>query len=326
MRKSIVFVLLISSCALAQPDRVHPRLTGVLSNDLFSYHPPSTLRDSLANVQTRSALTAGFFSLVIPGSGQIYNGGTPNYLKAAGFLALEAAGWVVNVVWTKKAVDQTNFFQTYADGTANYALPGGQSDPYGNGHYSVLRYAQWIQQNYQEFINNGINIGGGQTPTQVLDPTTVEKYAPLLVVNGGTPAPWSQVNWEALNKVEAALGGYFSHLLPPHGNQQYYELIGKYPQFRQGWYDENLSYIAYDQLVNDTRNSYYYMQQRGDANNMYSIASTALAVVIANHFVSAVEAALWAHANQKRIETKVGMSPLPNNLGYQTEVNVSFRF
>jgi len=176
---------------------------------------------------------------------------------------------------------------------------------------------------------NGIPTGitsSDQTTAQVLDPATVDKYAPQLVITNGGPSPWSQVDWKALNAVESALGGYFSHMLPLHGLQQYYELIGKYPQFREGWYDENSSFDAYYQLRTDTPNSFYYMQQRGDANNMYSIASTALAVVLVNHFASAIEAALWAHGHEKIIETKVNLNPLPDNLGYETQFQLAVNF
>jgi len=44
------------------------------------------------------------------------------------------------------------------------------------------------------------------------------------------------VNLGELNRLEGDLGGYYSHQLPPHG-EQYYEEIGKYPQFNVGWDD-----------------------------------------------------------------------------------------
>ena len=69
--------------------------------------------------------------------------------------------------------------------------------------------------------------------------------------------------------------------------------------------------ISYDQLKDDVEaaEDYYYMQQRGDANNFYGVAGTALGVLLANHFLSAIEAAIWAHGHNKWIQTSVGMSP-----------------
>lgn len=308
MKKTILMILALSFAANAQTRHPNERLTGVLSHDLFVSAPTMTHEDSLAMIETHSALKAGLFSLIIPGAGQAYN---KNYLKAAAFFAVEVAGWVVDVVWTKKGNDKTNFFQTYADGTpaANYK----------DGHWSVVQYATWIQKNLAQL----------EQLNQSPDPATANQYAPLMVVNGGGPAPWSKVDWTSLNKVEGALGGYFSHLLPIHGNQQYYELIGKYPQFRQGWDDSefgtgNTNFVNF--VDSSTPHSGYYMDQRGEANYLYAVASTAVGVVLVNHFVSAIEAALWAHGHNKLIQTSVGMSPLPQGLGYQTEVRLAVRF
>ena len=71
---------------------------------------------------------------------------------------------------------------------------------------------------------------------------------------------------------------------------------------------------------------YSYMSQRHLANDYFAVSTTALGVVIANHFVSALEAAIWAHGNEKKVETNVGLSSLPNGLGYQTQVQVSVHF
>jgi hypothetical protein len=272
-------------------------LTGMLSQDLFAAQPQAlSHRDSLHLQETRSSLAAGVFSLIIPGAGQVYNGGTGNYLKAAGFLALEAAAIAVNIAWNNKGNNQTTFFQNYA-----------------NGHYSALRYAQWIALNYKRW-----------------DPTISQTLINEML------AEVQKNNFEKLNAVETDLGTtsdgqFFTHNLPAYGQQQYYELIGKYPQFREGW---NLNAgadtvnVTYDQLKYnvEVEQDNYYMGQRGLANHYYSVAGTALGVVIANHFLSAIEAAIWAHGHNKEIETTVGVSPLPVGLGYQTQLNVVVHF
>jgi hypothetical protein len=339
MRTTVLMILLLSLAAKAQtpmddvylksPDGTSNKmqridLTGVLSQDLFAVQPTMDTQDSLADVtETRSALQAGAFSLLIPGAGQLYN---RNYLKAAAFFAVEVAGWVVNAMWTQKANNQTVYFQNYADGTANYKLPGGQADPYGNAHYSVRRYAEWIQANWQQLL-----ILGGHTPTDNTDPSvvTVMKYEPTMVVNSGGPAAWSQVDWYSINQVEGALGGYFTHFLPAHGDQQYYELIGKYPQFRQGWDDSpyakgTTNFTAF--MDYSTTNSGYYMDQRGKANSLFSVASTEIGVVLVNHFASAIEAAIWAHNHNKAVQAHVSMSKLPTGFGYQTELELAVNF
>jgi hypothetical protein len=307
------------------------KLTGVLSQDLLypTASPisgpwiavqPETLshKDSLEMFETRSALKAGMFSLLVPGTGQIYNGGTGNYIKAAGFLAVEAAAIAVNIIWNNKGNKQTTFFQNYAD-----------------AHYSVARYAQWIQNNLPQ-IEQYI-MSQGFSPN--VDVANFYASSKELWLNGTGPdpnqPPWTQVNWYALNKVESALGGFFSHNLPPYGTQQYYELIGKYPQFREGWnpnaandaYNPNVDLYTYLRDSLEVSTDSYYMGQRGLANNLYAVAGTAIGVVIANHFLSALEAAIWAHGHNKWIETRVGVSPVPfPNAGYQTELNVAINF
>ena len=44
--------------------------------------------------------------------------------------------------------------------------------------------------------------------------------------------PWERiVSWSQLNAAEEEYAELGSHKLPPHGEQQYYELIGKYHQY-----------------------------------------------------------------------------------------------
>jgi hypothetical protein len=303
-------------------------LTGVLSQDLFAAQRQSlSYKDSLEVLETRSSLKAGLFSLLIPGGGQVYNGGTGNYIKAAGFLAIEAAAIAANIIWTNKGNSKTTYFQNYADGTpsewSTYTngnlgyLPGNSQVHY----YNVYKYAQWVVNNYQQLENQNSTTSAGQAVISA----HINKILAAKTFNPSVP-PWEQVNWYELNLVEAAMGGYFSHQLPAYGQQQYYELIGKYEEFREGWSDENPSYLAYNQLQPATNLSGYYMDQRGLANNYYGYAGTWLGVLIANHFVSAIEAAIWAHGHNKLIETSVNVTPLPEGLGYQTQVNVAVNF
>jgi hypothetical protein len=341
MKNVVILLFLVSLSANAQSripflavSQSKHELTGSLSQDLFAAQPESlSHQDSLFMLETRSSLKAGVFSLLIPGAGQIYNGGTGNYIKAAGFLAVEAAAIAVNIIWTNKAKDKTTYFQNYADGTASEWSSYGQNGYQPNNpqvhYYNVYKYAQWIYGNISALENqNGTSDAGKNVISQNIG----ELFHTLTHQQGAafdpTQAPWTQVNWKALNNIEFAMGGYFSHVLPPHGDQQYYELIGKYPEFRQGWNDENPSYLRASDLNNTTNLSSYYMGQRGEANNLYGVAGTAIGVIIANHFVSAIEAAIWAHGHNKIVQTTVGVSPIPLQgiVAYQTQVNVAVNF
>jgi len=342
MKKVAILLLMVGASAYAQSsnesfhdkipfletNQTANKLTGVLAQDLFLAQPENLSNtDSLTMLETRSSLKAGLFSLLIPGAGQIYNGGTGNYIKAAGFLAIEAAAIAANIILTNKANNKTTYFQNYADGTSSewnsYGTDGYVSGNSQVHYYNVYKYAQWLVNNV-----NAIEDNAGTTSSNRADiSNNINKILKNSTFNPSLD-PWLQVDWKYLNLVEAKMGGYFSHLLPPHGDQQYYELIGKYPQFRQGWSDENPAYLSFEQLNSDTKLSGYYMEQRGQANNLYGVAGTAIGVVIANHFLSAIEAAIWAHGHNKMVQTSVGVAPvrLQGVVVYQTQMNVAVNF
>jgi Family of unknown function (DUF5683) len=137
-------------------------------------------------------------------------------------------------------------------------------------NWSVVRYAQWL-------IDN-----------ENADPSIITSTDESL-------PPWERVNWAALNAAETG-----SHHLAPHGEQQYYELIGKYPQYSPGWND---FYGGSDyHVVSD--NYLYYASQRGKANDYYNIGDKAVLGVIINHAASVVEAILAANSFNKDLSVK----------------------
>jgi hypothetical protein len=205
-----------------------------------------------------------------------------DYWKAALFFAAEVGAWVIAYHYDKKGNQQTDFFQGFAD-----------------QHWSVVQYA-----NYTEG-----NLKPPNPPYNWRIPGTA-----------GRP-PWEQVNWAELNRMERDIAGFYSHTLPPYGDQQYYELIGKYPQFNQGWDDANLSLPPdYDIIkANLTPRYLYYGGERGKANNYYASATTYVTIALVNHVVSAIEAAwsaprnsgVHAEADLQVVPTESGMTPVP---------------
>jgi len=174
-----------------------------------------------------------------------------DYWIAGIFLALEAAVITTAVIYDNKGDDQTIFFQNYAD---DYDNP--------DHNWSVVRYAEWLAQ-YE-----------GADLTKIIIPNSE-----------GLP-PWERVNWAELNAAETG-----SHNLPPHGEQQYYELIGKYHQYAAGWNDYTSG--ANNDLISS--NFTYYSGLRGQANDYYNTASTAVVCIYINHILSAAEA-IWGAA------------------------------
>jgi hypothetical protein len=229
----------------------------------------------------KSAWLAGGLSLVVPGAGEFYS---ESYLKSAIFLAAEAALWVLASTYDHKGDHQTDFFQNYA-----------------NAHWSVVNYAQYALTHYAP--------PGGNY--QVIIPGTEALRGRY---------PWMCVNWAELNRMETdisatAAGQYYSHVLPAYNSQQYYELIGKYPEFNQGWDDAPASFNYGNQL---SAESLYYDGQRGQANTYYTTASTYVAIVLLNHVVSVVDAVLTVGSYNRGLHASVGSQQVPAYGGYTT--------
>lgn len=215
-----------------------------------------------------------------------------SYIKSAIFVAVEAAAITIGLIYDKKGNDQTDFFQNYA-----------------NEHWSATRYAEWTVKNASS-INNEI--------------TDVSQYK-VFNANG-------TVNWSELNRLENAIGQYYSHRLPIYGEQQYFELIGKYPQFYQGWDDADMSLVSYDEIkqkLTDGGTKFtYYSDERGKANDFYNIASKAVIVVVVNHIISALDAAWSAHGYNSKLEMHASIEKYNTgfNTVYYPQLNLQYSF
>ena len=213
-----------------------------------------------------------------------------DYLKSALFLTAEAAAIAVGVIYDKKGDDQTAFFENYA-----------------NQHWSVARYALWT-------ITNLSTLNGSLNP---------DDYSDLFLDEAKT-----RVNWDVLNRLESDIGGYYSHQLARFGEQQYYEMIGKYPQFNPGWDDFGDEHTPFKYGDDVTPHYHYYSDLRGKANEFYNVMHTAVVIVIVNHVLSAAESAWSASRFNKRIESKVTLRKA--NLGfayfYYPELNIKVNF
>lgn len=240
-------------------------ITGNLSYDtktiLQEYQSVETAPLNLKQSNDKkSPILAGLFSVLVPGSGELYTG---EYWKAAIFGVLEAGLITAAIVYNNKGDSKTREFENYADNVTD------------NSGWSVVRYAQWINQ----YKDKSIQINQ--------DPKL---------------KPWQRVSWEELNSVEREIQG-FSHTLAPHGEQQYYEMIGKYHQFSSGWWDYNGG-----SNNSDISPAFkYYSGLRGDANNFYNLSTAAVISIYINHFLSGLDAVWSAVQFNKNLAVKVRM-------------------
>jgi hypothetical protein len=258
-------------------------LTGSLQNDFVMQANHITSfngADSIGTIVTKtkySPLAAGLLSAVVPGAGQFY---TKSYWQSAAFFSAEVLTWVAYAMFERQGNQRTNAFQQYAD-----------------EHWSVVRYANWINSpnGFQQYYRSGIIIGNPSADVS---------------------QPWNYINWNLLNQSEEDIanqivGSGFTHKLAPYADQQYYEMIGKYSQFGGGWDDAatfqpggftRADMIANNGIGNVSPRFIEYSHMRGDANSSYNIATTVSYIIVANHVFSALEAALNASKINHRIQ------------------------
>jgi hypothetical protein len=281
----LTFLILTNVCYSQFEDRTN--ISGNLNSDFkFLTENKNLVNPTFVNSKKseKSVGLAALFSGVLPGSGEIYS---ESYIKGAIFLVAEAAAWYFNISYTKRAENQTEYFQNYA-----------------NQNWSVVRYANWI-------INN-ITVLKGTNKITLINPDT-------------TLSPWNRISWDELNATERSIPT-FSHTLYPHGHQQYYEGIGKYRQFRGGWNDDASDGSNYLNDVSPNFNSYSVM--RGDANNLYNIASKAIIFVIVNHILSLADA-IWTASNyNSELESNLSLEKFQFGEFVELilQINVKFSF
>lgn len=170
---------------------------------------------------------------------------------------------------------------------------------YADDNWSVVRYAEWIN--------------------------TYRSNAGTITINPDeTLKPWQRINWDELHSVERNIKE-FSHTLPNYGEQQYYELIGKYRQYSSGWkeYDGGADY--YNKIP---QQMYYYADEHIEADHLYNVAAKAVIFIIVNHILSFADA-IWTAINFNS-EIHTNFSFEKRNLGFFTEyypqLNLSFAF
>ncbi len=298
MNKTILILLLNISVLLSQQTK-KKYLTGSLKNDTQfilnkNKYSPEKFDSDVYSHKKKIPLEAGSYSFLLPGIGQLYN---HDYLLAGAFLGVEAVAVALTIIYNNKGDNQTQFFENYA-----------------NQHWSAVRYAKWTFKHLEK-LNPEIN------------QDRVNYYNQNLIVN-------NKVNWDVLNELENEVsqspgGQYYSHRLAPYGDQQYYEMIGKYTQFNVGWDqfgDENTDFtFGVDSVIPQFK---YYSKQRGKANDYYNGAKWAVITIVTNHFISALEAAWGASRFNKKL--KMNISVQKETIGFYTDyyprLNIKMNF
>jgi hypothetical protein len=299
LRKMIFAVLIITPFIFVKAQPKESKVLNLSGNILLDSKLALNYYDSLntnatpsfQRPQQKSMFLAGLLSAAVPGAGEAYS---ENYLKAAIFFAVEAAAITTALIYNHKGEFQTSFFEQYAD-----------------KHWSVLRYAQWTIKNINN-INSDVDASMYQTGGS---------KAVLVYTNGVVTG----VNWSNLNALESDLGNGYSHQLPTAGQQQYYELIGKYHQFSHGWdesdQDDTDAHILTTQFL-------WYSHQRGLANEYYKTGATAVAFIYVNHILSLLDA-IWSadkYNDKLAMNVQINSTQMVDHIELIPTLNISFNF
>jgi hypothetical protein len=169
---------------------------------------------------------------------------------------------------------------------------------YADQQWSVVKYAEWISKKIGHQI-----------------PINPDESLP----------PWKRVDWNILNAYEDSVGTGFTHHLSPHGAQQYYELIGKYPQYSPGWSQFDPNETDYHVLPPQFD---MYANMRGGANDLYKVASRGAAFIYINHLLSILDAIWSAVSFNKDIALNFKYEPinLVYELDYVPTVHIKYSF
>jgi hypothetical protein len=228
----------------------------------------------------KSTRKAFFLSLILPGLGEYYVGSKRSFL----FLGVEAVAWYVYVTKTNQGNDLDSQFKSFADAHWHY-----DDTTSSTGENLVYDYWNWFKVKLQE---NGFSTNLSST-----DYAAIDSLTQALVGKSG-----------------------ISHSLPATKTQQYYEMIGKYPQFVYGWEDITKNNAALRDSTGKANGNFdedirnilspertRYMDMRSQSNDKLKQGQYGVDLMILNRVVSAIDAARLAYHHNKKINSELSM-------------------
>lgn len=227
---------------------------------------------------------AVMFSLVVPGTGQLYAG---SWLRAVPWLAIEVAGWALFSQYHAQGTDKTDEFEAFAGPFQNRDSTAGHFnlDAYMLREYQVASNPQWSSTPY----------------------------------DGESLTTWNNEDW--LTR-QSHLPAPYTHDILTDDQQQYYEMIGKYyEQFGYGWNDtydhsvplnDSAPETIWGVSGDDVATSWFdgnspmffaYRDMRGEANDLLEKGNTMMEIVLVNHVLSALDAAFAVRSFNRKLES-----------------------
>ncbi len=231
----------------------------------------------------RSVPLAFVLSAAVPGAGQVYN---RDWVKAGVGIGLEAAFWTGYFLWKQEGEDKRDAYRAYA-----------------HEHYNPVRYAEWLN-TYGGYEGEPIATSEVSDAVDMSDPQSWTADEERMVRRLINEIQAAERRSHFVDGQQAA----FSHELPQFGEQQYYELIGKYFQYAPGWDD-----CGQDCTISDPSDRFFaYAELHGDANTLLRRASRVTALVLINHSLAAIDAAITAQLHNNSVESDLSLRPGPD--------------
>lgn len=247
-------------------------------------------------VQQKSTRKAFFLSFLLPGLGEAYVG---SYTSIA-FFGVEAYAWYTYFTNTSDGNDREKEFQDFANAHWNYLVT--PDSPLDDDTYPEPSYWEWLKYHFKE-----VNLPALGT-VEDLDPYDYATIDELLE--------------ETVTRTGSSINGFSVHNLPPTKTQQYYEMIGKYPQFVYGWEDvDDLdangdpinptvrqgSVINYGENIRNINSPMreHYEDMRKLSNDSLKAGQRGVYIMILNRVVSAIHAARLAYKHNQNIDSEL---------------------
>lgn len=250
-------------------------------------------------------------SAVLPGAGQWLNNQRVKAVVAVGLEAAIITGYVVTRQNGLRAEDD---FRAFA-----------------HDRWNPAQYASWLN-DYREYLNDEYAASITAPPVNIIQGVDLTR-----------PSSWSVSDQAAVRQMfdqiqaierqafHPETGAAFSHQLPDFGDQQYYELIGKYFQFAPGWDDypawrgaDDGYLAAIDPEMTGSGGSkpnvsatfYSYADDHAHAQDLLRTASRISLLLVFNHIIAGIDAAVSAKLHNDRMERgAMAMDRLSSRMG-----------
>jgi hypothetical protein len=244
--------------------------------------------------QYRSPKQALFMSLIVPGLGQAYVGGSAfNYIRAFSYFAMDIAlgyGWYnyVHVKHDRKVKQYRAFADTtwsitaYEDSLASrFPQDLNQAETFYNANFLRENYCGYILNQYESKTTQALYRGCTDYVTDSNYTAELGDFRRTFDDSKLSPA-----------EISAQRAAFYSTF-------DFYEIIGKEQEFIVGWKDVKNVVYKDTGVAADSPNRERYVQMRRTAERYSQMQAQFLGGMVANHIISAIDAALSARLHNR---------------------------